>query len=221
MVGRPTVCSKEDHLHMPYVIPSKRRILAAIAVAAGVLSAGAPAASATTASVCVAPKFSQPFLPWSDYAFYTLSPGGNMETGLPGWTLTGGARAVAGNESYYVGSRTDRMSLSLPAGAAAVSSPMCIDRTYPTFRFFARNLGASTSDLRVDVLWKESGFTRTYTAWLDRKAGSQWTPVRSLRLPSGALSTGTLEPVTFRFTAVGMGANWQVDDLYVDPYMRR
>ena len=98
---------------------------------------------------------------------------------------------------------------------------MCIDRTYPSFRFFARNQGAATSDLRVEVLWQESGRTRTSVAQLDKKAGAVWAPVKSLRLPSGALSTGTLEPVTFRFTAVGAGGAWQIDDLYVDPYMRR
>ena len=39
------------------------------------------------------------------------------------------------------------------------------------------------------------------------------------RLPTGALSTGRLEPVTFRFTATG--GSYQIDDLYVDPFMRR
>ena len=208
---------------MPYVIRPTRRLLAAMAVAAGALWAGAaPAtAAAATPAVCVTPKFSQVFLPWRDSALYTLSPGGDFETGLSGWTLSGGARTVAGNETFYVGGARDRLSLSLRAGATAVSAPMCIDRTYPSFRFFARNTGSATSDLRVEVLWQESGATRRSDARLDKKAGALWTPVSSLRLPSGALSTGTLEPVTFRFTAVGAGGAWQIDDLYVDPYMRR
>jgi hypothetical protein len=96
---------------------------------------------------------------------------------------------------------------------------MCIDRTYPSFRFFARNLSAGAGDLQVEVVWQESGVRRSSKATLDRKAGTAWTPVKSLRLPTGALSTGRLEPVTFRFTATG-GA-WQIDDLYVDPFMRR
>jgi hypothetical protein len=208
---------------MPSVIRPTRRLLAAAVVAAGALLAAAAPASAASAApaVCVTPKFSQVFLPWKDSALYTLAPGGDFETGLPGWTLGGGARPVTGNESFYVGKATDRTSLSLPPGGSAVSAPMCIDRTYPSFRFFARNLGSTKADLRVEVLWQESGATRRKDAKLDKKAGAQWTPVKSLKLPSGALSTGRLEPVTFRFSAVGAGGAWEIDDLYVDPYMRR
>jgi len=167
----------------------------------------------------VPPSFSQIFLPWNDRAYYTLSPGGNFEGTIPGWSLATGAQVVPGNETFYVGRRTDAKSLRVPAGGSAVSSPMCIDRTYPSFRFFARNLSGGYGDLQVEVLWWESGVRRTMRAGLDRRAGTAWTPVRSLRLPSGALSTGQLEPVTFRFRAIG--GSYQVDDLYVDPFMRR
>jgi hypothetical protein len=203
----------------PSVLFRAARLLAAALVV--VLVGGAAPASAAVPAGCVTPQFSQPFLPWKDAALYTLSPGGSFETGAPGWTLTGGARAVPGNESFYVGGAADRMSLSLPPGAAAVSAPMCIDRTYPTFRFFARNPGSSKADLQVEVLWHESGVAKSYKAKLDKKSGSAWAPVKSVKLKSSALSTGTLEPVTFRFTAVGAGGAWQIDDLYVDPFMRR
>ena len=207
---------------MPFVIrpPRLGRAVPAMAAVAVALTAAAPASAAsTTPNVCVTPSFSQIFLPWKDSALYTKSPGGNFETTMAGWSLNAGARVVAGNESFYVGSRTDRSSLSVSAGASAVSAPVCIDRTYPSFRFFGRNLSAGKGDLQVEVLWQESGVRRSSKASLDTKAGTAWTPVKSLRLPTGALSTGRLEPVTFRFTAIG-GA-WQIDDLYVDPFMRR
>jgi hypothetical protein len=206
---------------MPYVVrrPQLKRIvpLAAAVVASAFATAG-PAAAATT-DVCVTPSFRQVFLPWRDLAYYTKSPGGDFEGSLPGWALGLGARVTAGNESFQVGGSTDRASLVLAPGASAVSSPMCIDRTYPAFRFFARNLSAGQGDLQVEVLWQESGVRRSSTALLDKLAGTSWTPVRSLRLPTGALSTGQLEPVTFRFTATG--GSYQIDDLYVDPFMRR
>jgi hypothetical protein len=208
---------------MPFVVvrpPRLGRALSAIATTAICLTAAAPASAATTTpTACVTPSFSQVFLPWKDNALYTKSPGGDFEGALAGWSLNAGARVVAGNESFFVGSGADRSSLSVTAGASAISAPMCIDRTYPSFRFFARNLSGGTGDLQVEVLWQESGQRRTSKATLDRKAGTSWTPVKSLRLPTGALSTGRLEPVTFRFTATG--GSWQVDDLYVDPFMRR
>ena len=169
--------------------------------------------------MCVTPSFSQIFLPWKDNALYTKSPGGDFEGALSNWSLNTGARVVAGNESFNVGGAGDRASLSLALGTSAVSAPMCIDRTYPSFRFFARNLSAGKGSLQVEVLWQESGTRKTSTVAVDKAAGTAWTPVKSLKLPTGALSTGRLEPVTFRFTAVG-GA-YQIDDLYVDPFMRR
>ena len=208
---------------MPYVIPPTRRIIAGMAVVAGALLAGtAPASAAYAApSACVTPKFSQVFLPWKDSALYTLSPGGSFEQGSAGWAFSGGTRIVAGNETFFVGGSDHRASLTVPTGGAAVSTQMCIDRTYPSFRFFARNTGSATANLQVEVTWQESGVRKTSKVALDKKAGTNWTPVKSLKLPSGALSTGRLEPVTFRFTSVGAGGAWQIDDLYVDPYMRR
>lgn len=206
---------------MPYVIrkPGLGRIVPVLAAAVTALCAVATPASAATTDVCVTPSFSQVFLPWKDTALYTKSPGGDFEGAVTGWTLGAGAHVGAGNESFYVGRPADKASLTLAPGATVVSSPMCIDRTYPSFRFFARNLSAGNGDLQVEVVWQESGMRRTSRAAVDKKAGTAWTPVKSLRLPTGALSTGRLEPVTFRFTATG--GSYQIDDLYVDPFMRR
>jgi hypothetical protein len=40
-------------------------------------------------------------------------------------------------------------------------------------------------------------------------------PVIANLLP---LLPGELTPVRFRFTPVGLGAAWQIDDVYVDPF---
>jgi hypothetical protein len=34
------------------------------------------------------------------------------------------------------------------------------------------------------------------------------------------LLPGDHTPVAFRFTPVGLGGDWRIDDLYVDPYRR-
>src|SRR3954471_24166584 len=168
---------------MPYVVrpPRLSRIVpVAAAVVASAFATAGPAAAATP-DVCVTPSFSQVFLPWKDTALYTKSPGGDFEGAVTGWTLAAGARVSAGNESFYVGRPTDKASLTLAPGATVVSSSMCIDRTYPSFRFFARNLSAGTGDLQVEVVWQESGVRRTSKVAVDKKAGTAWTPVKSLR----------------------------------------
>jgi hypothetical protein len=98
---------------------------------------------------------------------------------------------------------------------------MCIDKTYPSFRFFARNDGEEKSRLDVEVLWWESGASKHSKIKLDKKAGDSWAPVKSVKLPENLLETSELEPVQFRFSVTGAGGAWQVDDVYVDPWARR
>ena len=155
----------------------------------------APASAATTPTVCVTPSFSQIFLPWKDTALYTKSPGGDFEGTLPGWTLgRRRTRRAPGTSRSTSAAPTDQRVAVAGAGASAVSSSMCIDRTYPSFRFFARNLSAGMGDLQVEVVWQESGVRRTSKAAWTRRPARRGRPVKSLRLPTGALSTGASSP---------------------------
>ena len=70
---------------------------------------------------CANEQASQPFASWGDSSSYTLIPGGNFEAGAFPWALTGGAKVLAGNETYHVGGPADSQSLSLPAGSSATS----------------------------------------------------------------------------------------------------
>jgi hypothetical protein len=211
---------------MPFVIGS-RRLGRVSAIALGLsLAVAAPAAAATTASnpLSCAPggALSHVFAGFGDTALYTVAPGGNMEATLTGWTLTGGAARVAGNEPYYVGSRADRTSLTLPGGSTAVTAPMCIDETYPLFRLFARNTGVVKSGLKVDVLFLDaSGRVKTSKSGIYTAPSTAWAPTTSLKI---GITFGTgpssAAPVAFRFTAA-KDAKWQIDDVYVDPWARR
>jgi hypothetical protein len=196
---------------------------AAAALALGAAPAGAATTEAVAAESCptTAPVLSQPFRWWGDVSDYTLVPGGDMEDGLAGWALEGDAAAVDGNNWFHVADAADRHALRLEPGASALSAPICIDGTYPTFRFFARKTRVNVGDLQVEVLWSESGATHSATITLHRWGGLLWAPVKALELPSEYLTTGGLEPVRFRFTATGhSGGAWLLDDLYVDPFSR-
>ena len=139
-----------------------------------------------------------------------------------GWTLTGGAKAVAGNESYYLNGAADRSSLSLPAGSSAGSPPVCMAIDTPVFRMMARNTGDPRSQLRVTASYKLLGLLRTQTLGTVT-AGSAWAPTE----PQSTVLTlstivGTLIPsaIEIRITPLDSKGNWQVDDLYVDPFAR-
>jgi hypothetical protein len=214
---------------LSFTLPGRTaRAVLALAGAATALALGAaPARAATGEAVAAescpttAPELSQPFRWFGDTSNYALVPGGDMEDGLAGWSLEGDAAVADGNNWFRVADPSDSHSLRLEPGASALSAPICVDATYPSFRFFARKTRVNVGDLQVEVLWSESGATHSETISLHRWGGLLWAPVRALELPSEHLSTGGLEPVRFRFIATGHGGGaWLLDDLYVDPFSR-
>ncbi|HEX5984504.1 MAG TPA: hypothetical protein VFY69_09890 [Solirubrobacterales bacterium] len=197
---------------------SFRKLLATLAAAVAVL-----ACVAAPAQACDYRGAQQVFEPWGDNHFYVLAPDGGFEAGGAGWALSGGATAVAGNESFYLNDAADSRSLSLPAGSSAVSPPICMSLDTPIFRLVARNTGDPSAGLRVEASYKLLGLLRTKTV-STVKAGPNWAPSQQMSTVL-TLSTvvGTLVPssIQIRITPVGSGGEWQVDDLYIDPFARR
>ena len=93
-------------------------------------------------------------------------------------------------------------------------------------RFFVRNAGSPLSTLAVEarVTTTALGVTRQTTVPLGVVLGTAETWLPSLpvvfELSLNQLTGGTAS-VDFRFTALGLGGDWQVDDVYVDPFKDR
>ena len=169
---------------------------------------------------CPATTTVQPFLPWLDAGHYFLGPSGSFESTLSGWTVTGGARIVSGNEPYHVHSATDSRSLLLPNGSAVSTPSICVSLDSPDLRLFVRNTGSALSLLRVDMTYTSpAGKPTTLTVGLLPGAFG-WTlsiPVLFLEdvLP---IANGHGQTwVSFTFAPGGFAGKWQVDDFYVDP----
>src|SRR5262249_48386640 len=119
-------------MHRPTLAASRALRRAALAAFVALLATAgtAQAADPAQSTVCSSQgqQFQQVFnrAPWYDAGYYTLSPGGDMEGTMAGWTTSGGAAAVLGNESYNVGPVAGRRSLALPAGSSATSAPICV-----------------------------------------------------------------------------------------------
>ena len=197
---------------------SFRELLAILTAVVSVLAIGAASAQA-----CDYDGAEQVFKPWGDSHSYVLAPDGGFEAGGAGWSLSGGAATVAGNESFYLNDSGDSRSLSLPAGSSAASPPICMSLDTPIFRLFARNTGDPQAGLRVEASYKLLGLLRTKTL-STVYAGPSWAPSQQMSTVL-TLSTivGTLIPssIQIRITPVGSGGQWLVDDLYVDPFARR
>jgi hypothetical protein len=202
-----------------------RLVLAALVVVVSFLAARATVAGAgligsTLGTSC--PPTSTPFLPWGDGARYFPVNGGSFENGASGWTLSGGATVVAGNEPFHAAGAGDRVSLSLPSGSSATSPDTCIALLTPALRFFAVDRG-SDSGLRVRIVFR--GLLGNVLGVLDSTTLApqpSWGPTPRA-LFGGSSLTVPLGTKSFRvqLTPSGSGSAWQVDDLYIDPILCR
>jgi hypothetical protein len=192
-------------------------------LAALALGAMPAAASADGLSLgldgCPARETDQVFARWLDFSNYTLVPGGTFEGSLSGWKLTGGAKVVTGNERFDVHGSGEEHALSLPSGSSATTPPMCVAVLDPTLRYFAANDGGLLSLLNVQILYyPPTGGVLTLPLGVNA-GGKSWAPALPTIVAAdllGALSGGKAS-VAFRFTPIGLGAKWRIDDVYLDP----
>jgi hypothetical protein len=203
---------------MPYIIrPKGIRRGAALLFGTMLVGCAAPAiASANAKTACPSSKSSAALARYGDHALYTLLAGSSFEAGASGWTLTG---AQASGEAG-VGSSN---SLAIGTDGLAVSPSVCVSSEYPTFRFFARRLGAGArpGSLGVGLIWTDIfGFSHdTPVAFL--APGEEWTlsPVLRLGTALPLWMPGSTLQVKLAFQASGEGS-WAIDDVYIDPYSR-
>ena len=176
------------------------------------MAMGAEPAAAGLGLACPSAT-STPFAGWKDYANYVFAPDGGFESGASGWGLSGGARAVSGNESFYVHSKLDEAALSLPRGASATSPPMCISLFSSKMRFVVR--GDAGSSVKVQIVYR--GLLSSLLGILDGgtiSADGTWKPSPQVGMLGGVLPLLTTS-VSFRFTAVNGAV--AIDDVYLDP----
>jgi hypothetical protein len=203
------------------VNPKIRAALAALAAAVASAALAAPANAGIltkSATDCDAPVESHPFAQFGDGNAYKPVDGGTFEGGDGGWTLRGGAKLVAGNEAYKVSGGDDRYSLQLPAGSSATSPTVCVGVNDPTLRFFVRKNSGLLSTMAVSVKVETSlGLVVTVPIGVD--LGGGWHPSLPMLMVGNLLPLlpGDQTPVQFQFTPL-LGGNWQIDDVYVDPW---
>ena len=184
-----------------------------LAVLAGfALPSNASLVETGPASYCDPYSF-QAFEPWSDSSYYMLTPGGSFENGTPAWTLTGGARTVSGNESFYIHSERDSKSLSMPSGSTATSETMCFAAGDWHLRFVTRGSGRVHVTVQVNSLLGLVSILDGGTV----SASGIWTPSpRVGLLLSNVGGLLTTQAISIKLTA--SNGPVQVDDVYLDPW---
>ena len=204
---------------MPYVTyPRVRKGLCRLAT----MTALGVFASTGVAAACATQPTTQPFTQFGDTNSYFVAPGGNFEPGQAAWQLNG-ATIARGSEFYDVsGNASDSQSLALKSGTDAISPAFCVDSTMPGFRFFARQSrpGPGTA-VTVQALYTDAAgnAAQSTVAVLPDGSGSNWTPTASLGLATLLnVPFGQSWQVQLRFSVTNGPGQWQIDDVYVDPY---
>ncbi|HEX3226204.1 MAG TPA: hypothetical protein VHQ89_08910 [Gaiellaceae bacterium] len=168
---------------------------------------------------------SQVFAPWQDAAQYLLAPNGSFELGTTGWSLSGGAGVVSGNEPFYP---TGTHSLSLPSGSSAMSPTVCLGTKQLYIRMFGKDLGGTDGGLRVRVYWY--GLLNQLLGFSDFAvfpSGGNWAPTSQVQSSGGLLAPLPVVALVssssarVQITPLGSGSRWQIDDLYIDPSVMR
>jgi hypothetical protein len=206
-------------------VAARLRIILPAALAA--LAFAVPAASADLIPVAAnggcPSSGSQVFATWGDSSSYVLAPNGGFESGGAGWTLTGGAAVVSGNEPFLP---TGTHSLSLPSGGTATSPVICVGPHDVSMRMFGVDDSGTDGGLYVKVIWY--GLLNQVLGTTDVATfapGGSWAPTEKLgstggvALPLVPLLGSTSARV--QLTPVGDGSRWQIDDLFVDPWLSR
>jgi hypothetical protein len=186
------------------------------------LAVTAPVASA--AGTCVFPTSSTLFQPWADTNSYFVAPGGDFEAGLSGWSASGGAAIVSGNESYNVGGGGSS-SLALPTTSSVVTTPtICVTSNAPVFRMFVKNngnLGYIDGQLAVYLNFSSAdGKPQQVKIAALKVNNTNWTlspKISFIQYLSTSLQSGYAN-ISFTIKPNDTHGNWQIDDLSVDPY---
>ena len=169
-----------------------------------------------TKAPCEERTFARVFEPWNDRALYTLAPAGDFETPADGWTLDG-AVVAADSSPFVLGTALGVSSLELPAGATALSAPICVARGFPSFRLAARSVSAEQAVVKVGVVYADGRVKKAGRL----KPAADWAVTRKLSLAQGRFRVrrGDSALVQLRFAVTAGTA--RLDDLYVDPRFHR
>jgi hypothetical protein len=190
--------------------PIMRCLLATVAAVLGMA-----AFSSAAQAACNYPDAEQVFAKWGDTGYYELAPDGGFEKGGTGWTFSGGAHLVAGNETEFLNGEADQTSLSLPYKGTATSPRVCVDENTPLFRLMTLNDGAAQAKLRVTV---DYDGPKAKSQQTQIRADDEWAPTEPLEFD---LDGEQERAARISFTPQEKNGEWLVDDLYVDPFARR
>jgi hypothetical protein len=141
-----------------------------------------------------------------DTSDYSPAPDGGFEAGGAGWSFTGGAKVVTGNET--LGVLSGKKSLMMPLNATATSPAFCVDETNPHFRFTYKVDNASLSGFLAYVIFRDNAGKITSIELVSSK-GISLAPTLWQASPKSPLATliplnGTTKSATVQLKIIAL-----------------
>jgi hypothetical protein len=200
-------------------VATKMRLVLALAMGVCIAAVAAPTGSAARAGVLTCPANLRPFAQFGDNDTYFGFANNGFESGTSGWSLSN-ASVVGGNEPWDVNGAGGK-SLSIGPGGTAASPRVCTALLAPDWRMFARADGANGSLTARVVFYGLLGNVTgvlNLTSFASGGYGS-WAPTADVpSLLSLPLLTVSAQLV---LTNTASSGAWQVDDVFVDPWLSR
>jgi hypothetical protein len=175
--------------------------------------------SASSAQLCAIAPSSALFAPWGDLNLYTPFDGSTFESDSAGWSTSGGAGIVNGDDDQLL-STAGTHAMQIPGGATATSPATCVDSTMPSMRFFIRRV-SGTGDLTITGALADSKGNKDSAVLATVTGTTIWAPSDPVVFPSylaALVGSGSLD-AQFSFTA-NKGTTFRIDDVLMDPYRR-
>jgi hypothetical protein len=186
---------------------------------AALFTAGpAQAVTSTYATSCTEPVLYQPFLPFLDGNWYSLTPGEAYdEFDAGGWTLSNGAATV----STALQDGTTGLTLSLPKGSKAVSPPLCVNNTYPYMRMMEKSPNGGSLTFAISYLANTGtyGAAKTIGSITPASTGA-WALSSQVRIPTGPYSGWNYAVLTITAGGRVSTSTSSLYNLYLDPRMK-
>jgi hypothetical protein len=162
--------------------------------------------TALSAQNCPEPTLYQPFRPWGDPHQYFLVTGAHFQSVVGDWELR---RAVI-----------DGGDLNIAPGGTVVTPKFCVGDQEPSFRMMVR-APDSTARLRIDALFLGTSgeLRRDRVGYLyGNKPTYRPSPIIWMGTNYRA-ARGEKTAIAFQFTAER--GNWEIDNLFIDPFRSR
>jgi hypothetical protein len=169
------------------------------------------------AASCSYANVAQIFAPWQDTAGYTPFQGSSFESGASGWSWGNGAKIVSGDSNPLLGA-VGSHSVQVPGGGAARSPWLCVNASTPSMRFFVRRTSGA-GNLTVKFLLSSGGSQATTITTVSDPTAT-WEPSQVIAFPPLLTASTTGMNVQFHFVA-DPGTTFRIDDIELDPYLRR